>query len=122
LAKPAAAVLVSHLNPQYLIISIDGHREKRVKSTTRHIETELLTQSKKSSTVSMTPADTKDNTEEEGKRPREYRIIGSELNLEKLLQTTLNLHTKKWDYLVCFSVKGWKIIHNDRVVKKPKSR
>ena len=100
---------------KYLIISIDGHREEGVKSTTRHIETELLTQSKKSSTVSITPATTK----EEGKRAREYRIIGSELNLEKLIQSTLNLHRDKWDYLICFSDKGWKIIVNDRLVKKP---
>ena len=67
----------------------------------------------------MAAADVTDKAKEEGKRPREYRIIGSELNLDKLLQTTLNLHQDKWDYLICFSAKGWKIIENNRLVKKP---
>ncbi len=105
---------------RYLIISVGGYYEAGKKSTTRHIETELLTQSKKSSTVDMAAADIAGNTAgEEGRRPKEYRIISSELNLEKLLQTTLNLHQDKWDYLICFSAEGWKIIPNNRGVQKP---
>ena len=99
----------------FVIVSLDGQKKaKGTKSTTRHIETELLTQSKHMSTVEMEPSE-----KEEGNRPTEYRILGTSATLHKLIQVSLNKHREKWDYLVVFSNTGWNILPNDRLKEKP---
>jgi hypothetical protein len=99
----------------YLIISLDGQYTKGEKSTTRQIEDDLLTTSKAMSTVELQ----KHKKKEEGRRPREYRIVSTKAKLYTLLKDTLNKHRDKWDYLVIFSEKGWHIVANNRVVPVP---
>jgi hypothetical protein len=102
---------------EYIIISLDGNYTKgtKIKSSTMVIEKALHEESKHLSTVKM-----QEETEpEQGKRPREYRVLSSDAQLRTLLQKTLNLNRQKWDYLVSFSTNGWKIIANDRVKPKP---
>ena len=100
----------------FIIVSLVGQKkQKGIKSTTRYIENELLTQSKHMSTVEMEPSESK----EEGNRPTEYRILGTSATLHKLIQVSLNKHREKWDYLIVFSSTGWNIIPNDRLKDKP---
>jgi hypothetical protein len=99
----------------YLIISLDGQYKKGSKSSTRHIEDDLLTTSKSLSTVELQKSEKK----EEGRRAQEYRLISTKAKLYSLLTNTLNKHRERWDYLIVFSKKGWSIIPNDRIVAKP---
>ena len=60
----------------YIIISLDGQFSKATKSTTRHIEDDLLTTSKTMSTVSLQKSEI-----EEGRRPTEYRFVATKVKL-----------------------------------------
>jgi len=100
---------------EYIIISLDGHYTKNKTSNTVHIETALHNESKHISTVKMQEGTVK----EQGKRPREYRILSDNTEMHSLLKKTLNKHRNKWDYLIVFSTSGWHIIANDRIVKIP---
>lgn len=99
----------------YCIISLDGYFKKGEKSSTRHIEDDLLKTSKSLSTVELQKSDIK----EQGQRPREYRLVSNKKQLYTLLKNTLNKHRDKWDWLVVFSKNGWDVIPNDRLVSKP---
>ena len=100
---------------EYVIISLDGHYTKGKKSTTIEIENALHNESKHVSTVKMQEGTEK----EQGKRPREYRMLSSDTQMYNLLKKTLNKHRDKWDYLVVFSTSGWRIVPNDRIVAVP---
>jgi hypothetical protein len=100
---------------EYIIISLDGHYTKGEKSTTRYIENALHTESKHLSTVEIQ----KEDAPEQGKRPREYRLLSTDVQMQNLLKKTLNKHRDKWDYILCFSKGGWHIVPNDRVVAIP---
>ena len=56
---------------------------------------------------------------EQGKRPREYRMLSNDTQMYSLLKKTLNKHRDKWDYLIVFSATGWHIVPNDRIVAVP---
>jgi hypothetical protein len=100
---------------QYVIISLDGTYTKGERSTTIQIENALHEESKTLSTVTMQ----KDLDPEQGKRPREYRVLSNDTQLRTLLKKTLNANRKKWDYIVSFTKTGWSIIANDRVIDTP---
>ena len=100
---------------KYIIISLDGHYTKGVKSATITVERALHTASKQLSTVEMN----KDKNPEQGKRPREYRIFSNDGELNSLLKDVLNTHRDAWDYIVVFNPNGWHIIPNNRILKKP---
>jgi hypothetical protein len=100
---------------EYVIISLDGHYTKGEKSSTRYIENALHRESKHLSTVNMQEED----TPEQGKRPREYRVISTDAQMHSLLKKTLNKNRDKWDYIICFSKVGWHIVPNNRVVATP---
>jgi hypothetical protein len=100
---------------EYVIISLDGHYTKGEKSTTIQIENALHNESKHLSTVKMQEED----TPEQGKRPREYRVISTDAQMHSLLKKTLNKNRDKWDYIICFSKVGWHIVPNNRVVATP---
>ena len=99
----------------FVIISLDGQKgEIGTTSTTRHIENELLTQSKHFSTIEMEAGTVKQHG-----RPKEYRLIGKSQNLHKLIQDTLNKFRTMWDYLIVFDRDSWKITRNFRTRTKP---
>ena len=98
---------------RYIIISLDGHYTKGSRSTTITIEKALHTASKHLSTVTI------QKEEEQGNRPREYRIFSNSTELPKLLKSTLNTHRKAWDYIIVFNRNGWHLIPNNRIVKTP---
>jgi hypothetical protein len=100
---------------EYVIICLDGHFTKGEKSTTRYIENALHSESKHLSTVEIQKVD----TPEQGRRPREYRLLSNDTQMHNLLKKTLNKHRDKWDYIISFSTTGWHIIPNDRVVATP---
>ena len=56
---------------------------------------------------------------EQGKSPREYRMLSNDTQMYSLLKKILNKHRDKWNYLVVFSVTGWHIVPNDRIVAVP---
>ena len=102
---------------EYVIISLDGIYTKGIKSTTVQIENALHDESKNLSTVKM-----QEEIPEQGKRPREYRILASDVQMQSLLKKTLNKNRTKWDYIVVFSKTGWHIIANDRIISTPITR
>jgi hypothetical protein len=106
----------------YVIIALDGHFTKGRTSSTIKIERELHKESKHLSTVEIVPPPNK--SAEEGKRPREYRMLSSMTQMHKLLKTVLNKHRDMWNFVIVFSKGGWHIVKNDKVVSthqlKPK--
>ena len=100
---------------EYAIISLDGHYTKGKKSNTIEIETALHDESKHVSTVKMQEGTEK----EQGKRPREYRMLSNDTQMYTLLKKTLNKHRDKWDILVVFSTSGWHLVPNNRIVAVP---
>jgi len=99
---------------EYIIISLDGHYKKGQTSNTVLIEKALHAESKHMSTVEM-----QKEIPEQGKRPREYRIVSTKTQMESLLAKTLNTHREKWDYVIIFSIGGWHIVANDRLMTTP---
>jgi hypothetical protein len=106
----------------YAIIILDGHFTKGKKSNTLKIEKELHKESKHLSTVEISLPSKK--SAEEGKRPREYRMLSSNTQMHNLLKTVLNKHRDMWHYVIVFAEKGWHIVKNDTEVSihklKPK--
>jgi hypothetical protein len=98
---------------KYIIISLDGHYTKGEKSTTVQIENALHAESKTLSTVTM------EASQEEGKRPREYRLFASNPQLYNLMMKTLNKHKQSWDYIIVFNSNGWHVVGNNRIVDNP---
>ena len=103
---------------KYIIISLDGQKQKTGKSTTLTVENALHRASKHLSTVNVESMPKK--KKEEGKRPREYRVFAKPYDLHKLLKDTLNENRNSWDYLVVFNTDGWKILPNDRSIENVK--
>lgn len=101
---------------QFVIISLDIKYKNGIRSNTIQIENALHNESKHLSTVKMQE---ESNIPEQGKRPREYRVLSSDTQLQNLLKKTLNQNRSKWDFIVVFSKTGWNIIPNNRIVHIP---
>jgi hypothetical protein len=100
---------------EYVIICMDDTFKRGQKSGTIQIESSLHADSKSVSTVEIQKID----EIEQGKRPREYRVISSDDSLRGLLKKTLNKNLDKWDYLISFNTTGWNIIPNNRLLTIP---
>ena len=98
---------------KYIIISLGGFKKaKGVKTSTAHIETSLLAESKHLSTKMVAS-----EKPEQGNRPREYRIFARKNELYQLLKKTLNTHRNQWDFLIVFNANGWHILPNKQGIE-----
>ena len=110
---------------QFLIIVRDGRRGKG--SGTRAVEKALLTEAdhlRKTHKMRYEPCEDCDSEdalcascsmpEEQGKRPREYRIAGDRKTLNLAVEKVLNQTYALWDHLVVFSENGWHIFDNPK--------
>ena len=79
------------------------------KSSVRTLENKLLAESQHLKKVDVE----KPEEEEQGNRPREYRIAATRANLNSAVENVLNENKKVWDMLVVFGPQGWLIKHNN---------
>jgi hypothetical protein len=92
---------------QLVVIILDEETGK-----TRKLEKKILEETKEMKTISVEEA-----KQEQGNRPREYRLFGNRSKVNFAFEKVLNKKENRglWDYVVVFSENGWHVIPNIKI-------